>query len=168
MLPRAEEKQLSCWSGAGAAFGRYDYRTEEHRVEDMMNEEYFGNCTHLLKKGDMITIIDAESQILTILIDHIDRGMRRVLFSRVERLHAFPVVTTSEDPEDPGLVWRWRSRNGGGHSILNKKGEVVAINYASREEAEQAVKIMYETKTFSPKPENAPTKQFVRTTPIAK
>jgi hypothetical protein len=168
MIPRAEEKRLRCWSGVGAEFGRYDYRVEDHRLEDILNDEYFGTCVHLLRNGDMINIVDLEDQIMMVRVDHVDRGMRRVLLSKIERLHAFPVVTTSDDPEDPGLVWRWRSRLGGGHSIMNKRGEVVAVNYASREEAEQAIKIMYENKTFSPKPEHAPTKQFVRTAPIAK
>src|SRR5687768_14856588 len=122
---RSDEKKLSLWSGAGAEFGRYDYRHPEHRLNDMLTDDYFGNITHMLRVGDMITIIDCEDQIMTVRVDHIERHSLKVYLSRIERLYATPVVTLdSENLEDPGLVWRWRARNGGGHSILTAKGEI--------------------------------------------
>jgi hypothetical protein len=165
---RAEERLLSCWSGSGAAYGRFDYRHEDHRLQDMLNNDYFGNCPLLLKRGDFITIIDCEDQIMTVRVDFVDRRALKCHLSRIERLYALPVVMQSDDPDDPGLTWSWRARNGGGHSIINAKGEIVAINFASKETAEQAIAVMYEKKIYSAPTGHEPTKQFVKHAPIAK
>ncbi len=166
-LLRAEEKMLSCWSGPGAQFGRYDYKHEEHRLSDMLNDDYFGSITYALRPGDHIMITDCEDQIMNVRVDHIERHQHKVYLSRLERIYAMPVVTLdSENPDDPGLVRRWRARNGGGHSIMTAKGELVAISFPSKEVAEQAIRIMYETKRFIPPVGHEPTKQFVRDTPI--
>lgn len=166
---RCDEKQLSQWSGSGAVFGRYDYRHTEHRLNDMLNDDYFGNATHLLRIGDYITIIDCEDQILTVRIDYLDRHSMKAHLSRIERLYALPVVALRDDiPNDPGLVWKWRSRAGGGHSIMTAKGEVLAINFPTREVADQAIRIMYDRKVFAAPPGHEPTKQYVRDAPVYK
>jgi hypothetical protein len=164
---RASEKHISLWSGSGAAFGRYDYRPEEHRLFDMLNDDYFGDLAYMFRNGDMITIIDCEDQILTVRVDHVERTSRKVYLSRIERLYAMPVVALRSDvPDDPGLAWRWRARQGGGHSIVTAKGELVAINFPSKEVAEQAIAIMYKNKVFSPPVGHEPTAQYVRDAPI--
>ncbi len=164
---RCDEKIISCWSGAGAEFGRYDYRTEQHRLADILTNDYFGNAYHLFRIGDMITVIDCEDQIMVVRVDHIERGALKVYLSRIERLYALPVTGKASDfPEDPGLCWRWRARNGGGHSIVTAKGEVVAVNFPSKDVAEQAIAIMYEKKIFSAPSGHEPTSQFVKDAPV--
>jgi hypothetical protein len=169
MTIRSDEKKISCWSGAGAEFGRYDYRHDEHRLSDMLTDDYFGNNAIIFRIGDIITLIDCEDQIMTVRVDHIERSSLKLYLSRLERIHAMPVVTLKSDfPDDPGLVWRWRARFGGGHSIITAKGEIVAVNFPSKEVAEQAIAIMYQNKKFTPPVGHEPTKQYVRDTPIFK
>lgn len=164
---RSDEKRLSLWSGAGAEYGRYDYRHEDHRLHDILNTDYFGNNGHLFRVGDMITIIDCEDQIMVVRVDHIERAQLKVYLSRIERLYAMPVVKLdSENPDDPGLCWKWRPRASGGHSIMTAKGEIVALNFPSKEVTEQAIKIMYDRKNFTPPVGHEPTRQYVRDTPI--
>ncbi len=169
MTLRAEQKNLSCWSGVGAKGARFDYSNDDHRLSDMLNDDYFGLCVPLLKKGDWIYLTDCEDQIMVVRVDYADRGSRTVKLSRIERLFAIPVVELKTDnPEDPGLVWRWRARAGGGHSIMNAKGEVVAVNFANKELAEQAIAIMYEKGVFVAPTGHEPTSQFVKNAAVAR
>lgn len=167
MTIRCDEKLISCWSGAGAEFGRYDYRQENHRLSDMMTDDYFGNAYHLFRPGDMIYAFDCEDQGMVFRVDHVERATLKVYLSRIERLYAQPVVALRGDvANDPGLVWRWRARNGGGHSIITAKGEVVAINFPSKEVAEQAIRIMYDRSNFTAPSGHEPTNQFVKDAPV--
>lgn len=165
---RANIKNLSCWSGSGAAFGRWDYRSDDRRLNDILTNHYFGDQTHLLRLGDMITIIDCEDQIMEVRVDFLDKSAHQLHLSRIDRKYALPVVELdSENPDDPGLIWKWRSKNGGGHSIINAKGEIVAINFQTRELAEQAIAIMYKNKAFVAPVGHEPTKTFIKNAPVA-
>ncbi len=165
---RADEKYISCWSGAGAQYGRWDYRHEDHFLPDMLNDDYFGSLTHLLKPGDWIYIQDAEDMLMTVRVDYADRASHKVTLTRIEKLSTLPVVTLRSDfPDDPGMIYKWRGRAGGGHSIMNARGEVVAIMFPTRELAVQAIAVMYDKKIFTPPPGHEPTRNYVKNAPVA-
>lgn len=160
-LLRAKEKDLKQWSGF-ASKARYDYDSDEYRIEEMLNNDFFGLCCALLKKGDLITITDCEDQIITVRVDNVDRPGMQVWLSSIERLYAHPIAPVRKEiKNDPGFVYRWRSTRGGAHSIITRTGEVVAINFSSREHAERAIAHMYQTGEFAPPYGHEPTAQFV-------
>jgi len=159
---RAKEKDLKLWSSAHAR-ARYDYDADEYLLDEMLNDEFFGGCHAILKNGDYITITDAEDQVIIVRVDFIDKKALTVGLSKMERLHALPVVKPREDVvNDPGLAHRWRTSRGGGHSIITAKGELVGIQYASKDDAERAIAIMYENAKFIPAPAHMPTRQFAK------
>lgn len=162
-LLRAKEKDLQQWSGF-AAKARYDYDSVDYRLEEMLNNDFFGLCCSLLKKGDLITITDCEDQIVTVRVDSVDKTGMQVWLSAVERQFANPIVAPRQTKlaHDPGLTYRWRTTRAGGHSIVTRTGEVVAINFGSREHAQRAVEQMYETGNLTPPYGHEPTAQFVK------
>jgi hypothetical protein len=148
MAVQAKESDLQLW-GQGGNCARYDYNSEHYLMSDMLTNDFFCNCTYLLRKGDFIYITDAEDQIIVVRVDEVDQGSRRVVLSKVERLYALPVVTINEDlPDDPGLTYRWRPTRAGGHSIITAAAEVFAVNFPNRQEAERAIANIYESKVF--------------------
>lgn len=159
---QADPKHLSVWSGPSAQFGRMDYRTDQYRLGDMLNDKFFGLCWSHLKAGDYITITDCEDQLMTIRVDSIDRQTRKVFISRIERLHAIPCVDLKSDlPDDPGLTYRYRSPKAGGHAIITGQGEVYAINFDTRTEAERAIANAYDTTIFQPPAGHEPREPYV-------
>lgn len=160
---RAKEKDLKQWSGF-ASKARYDYDSEDYRLEEMLNDEFFGLCCSLLKKGDIIVITDCEDQILTVRVDVVDKPGMKVWMSALERQFANPVVAPRQTQlaHDPGLTYRWRTTRAGGHSIVTRTGEVVAINFGSREHAQRAIELMYESGNLTPPYGHEPTAQFVK------
>ena len=159
---QADPKHLSVWSGSGAAFGRLDYRTDEYRLSDMLNDSFFGLCWAMLKDGDFITVIDCEDQIMTIRVDRVERNTRKVFISRIERLYAMPAVELkTELPDDPGLVYRFRPTKSGGHSIVTAQGELFAINFETRTDAERAIARCYEDQSFAVPAGHEPVEPYV-------
>lgn len=165
-LIRAKEKDLKLWSSANWR-ARYDYDTEDFILDEILDDDFFGGCHGILKKGDYITITDAEDQVLTVRVDYIDKKALKIGLSKIERVHVLPVVPKRDNvPNDPGLTYRWRSTRGGGHSIITAKGELVGINYPSKDEAVRAIENMYETKTYRPAPAHLPTRLFAKNVQI--
>jgi hypothetical protein len=163
MVARAREEKMGCWSGSSALFGRYDYHDDQFRLEEMLNDDFFGSVYAMLRKGDLITITDCEDQIMVVRVDYVDRGALKVWLSKIERLYAMPVVALDTQLEyDPGLVYRWRAQRGGGHSILAADGSVVAINFSSRQEAEKVIAGMYKLKEFAAPAGHEPVEPFVK------
>lgn len=95
-LLRAKEKDLKQWSGF-ASKARYDYDSDEYRIEEMLNNDFFGLCCALLKKGDLITITDCEDQIITVRVDNVDRPGMQVWLSSIERLYAHPIAPVRKE-----------------------------------------------------------------------
>ena len=159
---RAKESDLKPWS-TGPGKTRYDYDTPDFRLEEMLNDDFFGHCTVLLRKGDLITITDCEDQIMVVRVDTMDRPSMKAWLSQIERLHAHPVVAIRKDVSfDPGLTYRWRAVRGGGHAIITRSGEIVAINFPSKEHALHAIEVMYKTGNFNPPAGREPFAQFVK------
>jgi hypothetical protein len=158
---RAKEAHLIPWS-VGHGKTRYDYDNADWRLAEMLHDDFFGMCVALIRKGDLITITDCEDQIVTVRVDAVDKAAMKVWLSLVERLYAMPVVPIRKDvPNDPGLTYRWRSARGGGHAIVTRSNEIVAINFPSKEHAMQAIEVMYKTGNFTPPAGREPTAQFV-------
>lgn len=159
---RADRKDLTLWSGSSAARGRYDYDSDTHRLDEICDDRYFGDCYDLLQKGDYITATDCEDQIMTLRVDLIDKSARKVFLSRIERLYASPVVALKNElPEDPGLVYRYRTPRAGGHAIMTAAGEVHSINYDTRTDAERAIARMYDEKIFEVPAGHEPVEPYV-------
>lgn len=153
---RCRERDLEQWSN-GQSRTRFDHSSKDYTLKDMLNEDYFGACWALLRPGDYVWITDCEDQTVVVRIDMVDKASMKVAMSTIEKLHAHPIVDNrSDDPNDPGLVYRYRSVRGGGHCIVTEHGEVVAIEFPTREHAEQAIAVMYETRHFSPPPNHDP------------
>ncbi len=164
---RAKNKDLQLWSSSNGK-ARYDYDSKEYRLADMLTDDFFGQCD-LLRVGDQIFITDCEDQIMVVRVDTLERGVRKAWLSKLERIYAHPVVELRADhPDDPGLVYRFRTTAAGGHSIVTGTGEVVAINFKSRESATQAIAAMYEKGSFEPPKGCEPTAQFVKGAKIFK
>lgn len=145
---RAKESDLKLWSGVSSK-ARYDYDATDYLLDEMLNNDFFGYCTSLLRKGDQITITDAEDQIVIVRVDDVLKPERQVWLSTLERKHAYPVVVIKHE-SDPGLVYRWRTTRGGGHAIVTRTGLVAGINFGSREEALRVIDDMYRENTFIP------------------
>lgn len=153
---------MMLWSGASAKRGRFDYDTPDFRMQEMVNDTFFGDCWSILKPGDYITVTDCEDQVITVRVDLVDKHARKVFLSKMERIYAMPVVEIDEDlPDDPGLVYRYRSPRGGGHSIVTKSGAVFAINFDTRVEAERTIANCYEEKIFEVPAGHEPTEDYV-------
>jgi hypothetical protein len=145
---RAREADLQVW-GQGGNRGRYDYTTEQYLMAEMLNDDFFGACFALLRPGDYITITDAEDQILIVRIDEVNKASLKVYLSKMERVYAMPVVTAREGVKnDPGLVYRWRPSRSGGHSVITARGEVFAVDFANRGEAERCIENCYDNGVF--------------------
>jgi hypothetical protein len=159
---RAKETDLKPWSH-GPGKTRFDYDNANWRIDEMLNDDFFGFCASLLRLGDLITITDCEDQIVVVRVDTLDKANQKVWISAIERLYAHPVVAARKDVSyDPGLVYRWRSPRGGGHAIITRTGAVVAINFPSKEHALHAIELMYKTGNFAPPAGREPTDQFVK------
>ncbi len=159
---RAKENELKPWSH-GPGKTRFDYDNANWRLEEMLNEDFFGFCTALIRQGDLITITDCEDQIMVVRADVVDKMAQKLWISAVERLYAHPVVTPRKDVSyDPGLTYRWRSPRGGGHAVITRTGEVVAINFPSKEHALHCIELMYKTGNFAPPAGREPTEQHVK------
>ena len=158
---RALRKDLTCWSGASAKRGRYDYDSNEFRLSEMLTNDFFGDVDYL-QPGDYIHVCDCEDQTIVVRVDIVDRQARKCWISKLERLYAIPVVETKDElPDDPGLVYRSRGTRGGGHSIVTADGSVFAINFDTRTDAERAIANCYDTKIFVPPAGHEPTEEFV-------
>lgn len=163
---RAKETDVKPWSH-GPGKTRFDYENSNWRLEEMLNEDFFGLCTYLVRPGDMIWITDCEDQIVVVRADLVDKMTKKIWLSVIERFNAMPVVPIRKDlakeiTVDPGLAYRWRATRGGGHSILTRSGEIVAINFPSKDHALHAIEAMYRTGNFTPPPGREPIEQFVK------
>lgn len=143
---RANERGLMQWSGA-AQRARYDYISENHLIDDMLNDFYFGGCWATLRKGDLITITDAEDKMITVRVDDIDRASLRASLSIIERLSVVPVIDKTDN--SLGIAYRWRGPRGGGHSIVTADA-VIAINFASKEAVDTAISVMRQNNSLVP------------------
>lgn len=157
----AKETDLQIW-GQGGNRARYDYTSTEYLMSEMLTNEFFGLCTMLVRVGDYITITDAEDQIIVVRVDETDKQAQLCYISKVERLYALPVVTTkSDNPDDPGLTYRWRPTRAGGHSVITAKGEVFSINHDTKNEALRCIANCAETGVWVPPHGHEPTARFV-------
>lgn len=156
MTARAKPNDLSQWNGPAAKYGKFDYISHFYTLDEMLNDDFFGLCDWL-QPYDMIWITDCEDQIMVVRVDDYDRGTMKCMLSRLERMHAQPVVELRSDfPDDPGFIYRWRPGRTGGHSVITEKGEVVAVKFNSREEAQRFIHNFYESGQLAVKPENDP------------
>jgi hypothetical protein len=163
---RALRKDLTCWSGASAKRGRYDFDSQEHKLSEILNDDYFGDIDYL-QPGDYIHITDCFDQIVTVRIDLTDRKARKAYLSRIERLYSLPAVEIRDElPDDPGLTYRSRGTRGGGHCILTGDGSVFAISFDTRTDAERAIANCYESKIFIPPAGHEPSEEFVKNAKI--
>lgn len=156
----AKEADLQIWSQGGTT-ARYDYTSAEYLMSEMLTNDFFCNCTLLLRKGDFIYMTDCEDQIMVIRIDEVDKSSRFIFLSKIERLYATPVVAVSGVVNDPGLIYRWRPTRAGGHSIITAAGEVFAINFETKEQANRCIANCLETKVFEAPFGHEPTAQYV-------
>jgi hypothetical protein len=158
---RALRNDLTLWSGASAKRGRYDLDCKDHRLSEILTDDFLGDVD-FLQPGDYITITDCEDQIVTVRVDLMDKQARKCYLSRIDRLYAMPVVELKTDlPDDPGLTYRYRAPRAGGHSVVTADGEVFAINFANRTEAERAISNAYETKVFIAPAGHEPAEPFI-------
>lgn len=157
----AKQEDLHLW-GQGGDYARYDYVSEHYLMSEMLRNDFFCNCTYLLRKGDWIYMTDCEDQIMVVRVDSVDQPMRIVFLSKLERVYAQPVVELKPDlPDDIGLIYRHRPTRAGGHSIVTAKGEVFAINFPTRQEVERAIANCYESKVFEAPHGHEPTSDYV-------
>lgn len=159
---RAKEQDLQLW-GQGGTCARYDYTSHDYLMSEMLRNDFLCDCTYLLRKGDFIYITDCEDQIVVVRVDEVDKGARLVFISKIERLYALPVINARKGApkDDIGLIYRWRPTRAGGHSVITAAGEVFAINFETKSEAERAVANCYETGIFVPPFGHEPTVQYV-------
>lgn len=159
---RAKEADLVLWSSNSSLRGRYDYITDRFLLTEMLNDDFFGVCFALLQVNDIITITDAEDQIMDVRVDEIDKRKLKCRISKLERRYATPVVELRDDlPDDPGLVYRYRPTRAGGHSIVTGHGELFAINFETRSDAERAIANVYDQKVFEAPAGHEPAPPFV-------
>lgn len=125
----ASERLLSTWSG-GAKRARHDYDSNDHLLEEMLNDTYWSTCIHRLNAGDYIYVQDAANQRAILLVDEIEPKTRRVWISVDERREARPVT------DDSGLTVRWRGPRGGMWCVVNRDSRIISAGYRTRRDAE--------------------------------
>ena len=165
---RALRNDLTLWSGSSARRGRYDLDCRDHKLSEILNEDYLGDID-FLQAGDYIWITDCFDQIMTVRVDLIDKQARKCYLSRIDRLYAIPVVELKEElPDDPGLTYRFRGPRGGGHSVMTAAGEVFATGFDNRVDAERCIANCYAEKVFVPPAGHEPTGEIVKNAKIYK
>jgi len=126
-------------------FCAWAYKSDQHLHSEMEHPKYFGMIRARLVAGDHIYATDAAMNYKTYMIDHVDQEAQEVRLSVLTVHTAVPVMAEDEGEH----TWRWRGPRGGGHCIVDAKGEVVTADFPSREQAEAEInrrKIIAETK----------------------
>jgi hypothetical protein len=130
----ANPAKFSTWAPARTGNGRsrHDYDSDEHKLDEMLNETYWATLIGDMVPGDLVWVSDAEKAKAVLYIDWVDSKLRRVGLSIQERISERGIV--GED----GLSVKNRGPRGGFWSVMDAKGNVVQGDMRTREEAERA------------------------------
>jgi hypothetical protein len=130
----ANPAKFSTWAPARTGNGRsrHDYDTEEHKLDEMLNETYWSTLIGDIVAGDLVWISDAEKAKAVIHIEWVDTKLRRVGLSIQERISERGIVG------DDGLSVKNRGPRGGFWSVMDAKGNILQGDMRTREEAERA------------------------------
>jgi hypothetical protein len=157
---RAKENELLA---PNAGFNLYHYTSDVYLMSEMLHPHFFGVCWALLKKGDHVLITDAEDKIVQVRVDSVERQTLKVELSVIVELTAKPIIAQqlNASPGAPKLAHRWRAKRGGSHSIVNEDGKVLAVNFDSKQDAENHIGLMYQIGKFVAPKGHEPTPQTV-------
>lgn len=147
MTLNAYEKWLHTW-GSGAR-ARHDYLTDQHLIEEMLNDSYFAHLYQRLLPGDLIYVRDAAMQQIVLQVDGVYPMDRRVTISVIEVLKPTPVNTEQAD----NLFVRYRGPRGGFFSVFRADGTLLAKGFRTKDDAEQALGMFRLKGSFPPENE---------------
>ena len=118
--------------GMGKTRSRWDYDCPDYTLDDMMaaGERYFRSMTTTLRSGDIVHITDSNNKRASIIINIVDDVKKTVAWD-LDIIHGEKIVVP------PGTDYAIRHRGRGMFAIIDRKGEIVQGNIASRDEAER-------------------------------
>ena len=142
----AAEKNMRSWAVEGTK-ARWDYDTEDHLIEEMLNDKYFATC-QALRQGDLVWVTDAAQESVVLRVDFVDPHGRRVVVSVLERQVFTPVTKQIVEDKfgksseiDDGYAVQWGGQRGGKWRVV-KNGETVKQDFQSRNDAERELDLI--------------------------
>jgi len=139
----ADPKGLSTWAHGrnrhGKSRSRHDYDSDDHLIADMLAPSYFKTIENELEPNDLVWLLDAKQEQALIRIDWVDRTLRTMGVSLVERIAEIPVVGSD------GYGIKWRGPRGGFWCVVDGEGVIVREGHRTKEEAARARDVLNST-----------------------
>lgn len=140
-MAKALEPWLETWNGS-ASRARHDYTTDQHLMQEMLDDEYFGALHYRFRVGDLVFVTDAAHNRATFIIEDIDSTYRKVRFSLLRTHYVQPITKPAADKADPGLTVRFRGPRGGQFCIVDQNDQIISGGHRTKREAEEKLSLL--------------------------